>query len=323
MREPKYGEALLHAVKLVWQQKYLWFLGVLSLFLGQWGLADFVGQINVFANEGFTWPNTVSDTLNAFIQMEMSGWQAVLLTMWVLTIVVLIVVAVAIIAAISRAAIIVASDKWFENGKHISLTSAWRTGVDHFGKILAVNILGKLLQLGLAILAGWSYFTFDIMTGSGLLAIVVCSAVCILLAMLLEAVTIFSSGHIVIENRSFGRAIILGWNQFRQHILLSLEMALILMLLTLAAGLAAVSAGIVVIGSVTVLLWLISLAAGWMPLMTFGFALSGILFIIWSAIAGGIINSFNTASWIYLFSATRRESHLSRLFGWVRRLWSR
>ena len=293
------------------------------MFLGQWGLADFMGQINMFANEGFTWPTTVSSTLTAFAQMEMSGWQAVLLTVWGLAILIFVAIAIAIISSISRAAIIVASDKWFEHSKHITLTTAWRAGVDHFGKILALTVVSKIIQSGLVVMAGWTYLKFDVMTWVGITAVVAVSALCILFVMVLEAVTIFASGHIVIENKKFWSSIALGWHQFRHHVLLSLEMALILMVLTLVAGLVAVSAGIAVIGAITVLLWLVALATGWMPMMAFGFALSGFLFIIWAAIAGGIINSFNTTAWVYIFSATRREPHLSRIMGWFRRLFSR
>ena len=45
MNEPQYTDALKNSWSFVWHHKILWGFGILAMFIGQFGLGDFLGKI--------------------------------------------------------------------------------------------------------------------------------------------------------------------------------------------------------------------------------------------------------------------------------------
>lgn len=313
MNKPIYRQALLSSWHLVWHNKFLWILGICSIILGQWGLGDFIGQMNLFVEEGFGLPPTFRELVTILTSLNFDSVTAALLSLWFFVLVAVFVAAVVFIAVVSRGALIAVTSEWYYDRKRIPVSEAWHDGVKSFWPLFCVTLINRLLQavvilffanflIGTAAVSGWYYGVI----------VFLALLLSLFLVVALEAVTIYASGYIVLERVWFGKAVRQGWDIFRSHKFVSLELGVLLMLISFGLF------GVMVLFSVAVLipflaLWFAANLTGWYVLITIGLILATMLFIIGGIIAGGVFNAFTTTSWVYLFMKMHHEGIGSRV----------
>jgi len=313
MHEPKYRQALLHSWQMVWSNKLLWVLGICSMILGQWGLGDFIGQMNLFVDEGFSMPPTFSQVAGILTTMNFDSITAAFLSLWFFILVAIFVAAIVFVAVVSRGALIAVAAEWYYDRKHLLISSAWHDGVVSFWALLSLTIVNKLLQT-VIVLGFANFFIAALAIGSKMYNIlaVVTFLISLFLVLVLETITIYASCYAVLERVWFGKAIKQGWNLFRRHIIVSIELGILLVILSLALLL------VLAVGSVLVfvpasIIWVAASFSGWYILVGVGLALALILFILLAVLAGGLFSSFTTAAWVYLFMKMHHEGIASRM----------
>lgn len=313
MRKPIYRQALINSWHLVWHNKLLWILGICSVVLTQWGLGDFIGQMNLFVDEGFALPPSFTEVANVLSVMHFDNITATFLSLWFFVLVALFAVAIIFIAVVSRGALIAITAEWFYDRERIPISAAWQDGVKSFWTVLSLTVVNKLLQTVVALgLANFLIAAFVIRSHFyGALA-AVAFVVAILLVLVLESVTIYASCYAVLERVWFGQALHQGWNLFRKHKLVSLEVGLLLVLLSL------IFAGVLIAGAIAVFipflaLWFVAGVSGWYFLITVGLVLAIALFLIIGILAGGLFSAFTTSTWVYLFMKMHHEGIFSRV----------
>lgn len=313
MREPTYRQALIHSWQLVWRNKTLWILGICAMVLGQWGLGDFIGQMNLFVEEGFSLPPGIDKTMSVLAAFNFDSITAGFLSLWFFILVALFIGAVIFVAVVSRGALIASASEWYYDRKHLPLKIAWREGVRNFGPLFTLVLINKLLQTTF-VLAFVNFLVMAIAWNSMLfnfLAVVV-FWLAFFFILILEAVTIYSSCYLVLERVWIGKAIKQGWNLFKHHVMVSLELGVLLALLSLVLFV------FLSVSSIAVLipflaLWLIAGFSGWYVLITVGLILATALFVLIAIVAGGIFSAFNTSAWVYLFMKMHHEGIFSRV----------
>lgn len=313
MRKPVYRQALINSWHLVWHNKLLWILGICSVVLTQWGLSDFIGQMNLFVDEGFALPPSFTEVANILSVMHFDSITATFLSLWFFVLVALFAVAIIFVAVVSRGALIAVTAEWFYDRERIPLSAAWQDGVKSFWTLLSLIVVNKLLQtvvaLGLA-----NFLITAVVTHSrfyGVLA-VLAFLIAFLLVLVLETVTIYASCYAVLERVWFGHALQQGWNLFRKHKLVSLEVGVLLILLSLVFT-AVLAASAIAVMIPFLALWLIANMSGWYVLVSIGLILAISLFLIVGILAGGLFSAFTTSTWVYLFMKMHHEGIMSRV----------
>ena len=317
MHEPTYRPAIVHAWKLVWHHKTTWILGLLTVLLGQFGLSDFIGQLiaKFVSSDASWWPASWGAIHIA--TPEQFFWFG-----WALFILVAIGFFVVAATVCAQGALIATAIHWYNVHTILPLRKAWRQGVKHFWRILAINVLEKLLlAVVLALVVELSSF-FTLSSNAGLAALALIMGVGLFVAMAISVIAVYALGYVMVEDRPVIEGVGLGWTLFHNHLMVSFELSALVVLGNLILLAAAyVGALIVLIPS-----FIISLVAGFSGLAgLFSVATVVYLFlvVVVVAVVAAVYTAFTTSAWIYLFMKMYHEGVKSRLFHWVRTVFQR
>lgn len=322
MHEPTFRQALSRSWQLVAQKKSLWIFGLLSALIGQMGLSDFVGMLYKTTSEGFS-PYHLSYILEFFKAWNWHQVSLILLMLWLLGIILLLVITIIFVAVCARGALIAYAIHWYKKGNILSLSDAWNKGVQRFLPMLAVAAVGRGLQLfiiWLFSMVALKLVQSNTLTGS--LLIIFFAGIALFFALVIESVSIYSSGYLILENKSLVKTVKKGWNLFLDHLMVSLELGIVLMLCSV------VFLGVVIYGSFvaflpSLLMWIIAGFTSLKFLIGFGIYSGLVLYIAIVLVAAGIFNAFVTCSWIYLFMKMHHEGIVSRVIHFFQHLFRR
>lgn len=310
-----YRTSLNNAWQFTWQYKQLWLFGILAVFLGQFGLGDFIGNL-LNQTDIFSWPNfslqMPDPTLKFLIYI---AWAGLFLFGLGLSIVVA--------SAISQGALISASSEWFLKGKVSSLSKLWKEGIKNFWPTLLINCTRRLLLLGLAFIFGYFWVNFGMNGGwiNTTITIVILSLE-IMLAMIISSISIYALAYSTIDKEKIFRAVKKGASLFSEHLLVSLELNLLLFFISLIL--------IVIIFPLptiflvpSMLVWAFAGISGYAQLFSIGTILGWFLFLAAVALIGGIFNTFTTSAWIYVFMKMHHQGILSRILHHIGNIFKR
>lgn len=316
MKEPNYGDAISHAWKLVWHHKILWALGILAMFVGQFGLGDYVGKIWVFGERLISGAIGINYLL-AFLAMGKGlDWSSAISFVCLALAFIMLAVLIVFVSITAQGALLAAAIEGYKNSALKSFSKFWKIGVKHFWKLLIVNFVAKILYVillaGLFVVWGilfkaHGFWVMPTMTLS--LALV------LFLGLVVSAWFIYTLGYIISEDCDFVRASKMGWKLFSKHILVSVELSVVLF----ALGLLLLGLIIAVFTILYLPAVLIGLLAAWLnslPLLILGIVFGTMVAVIFIVLVGGIFNAFTVSAWAYMFVRMHREgvgSHLVRL----------
>ncbi|MCX6779562.1 MAG: hypothetical protein NT034_00045 [Candidatus Magasanikbacteria bacterium] len=311
MHEPTFRQALAHSWALVKQKKSLWIFGLLSAVIGQWGLSDFLGAFYRTVNNGFYFFNQ-EQIAALHLDFNWHKLAIILLGLWLLGIILLVVFGLVFVAVGSRGAIISYGIHYYKTGKILPLHEAWHKGIKKFSPLLGVTLLGRLFQLidlGLfAVLARMVLRSNSL--GSSFLLVAI-GTLAILVALLFEASIIYASGYILLEHKNVKESLLKGWELLSEHLLVSFELGMVLVLLNVFfLGVAVYGSFISFIPSLIV--WIIAGLTGFNGLILFGMYTGMVFYAMIVLVAAGIFNAFVTCSWVYLFMKMHHEGVGSR-----------
>ncbi|TAN34050.1 hypothetical protein EPN28_00895 [Patescibacteria group bacterium] len=320
MHQPHYTEALAKAWHLVWRHKVLWIFGLAATFLGQFGLSDFFGQLYLFLRGGqavnLWW-------LDFFTADWPAGWQSIVGLTWAVGILLLILLAAACLTACAQGAAAAYALEWYKKGR-ADATKAWRRGVNHFWRVLGINFLRKILATALMALflyylsfvleseAGWAV-NFGVLLVLGLLFFVYVAV---------YAVSIYAIGYAVATNVKMPEALAKGAKMFWEHVLVSLEVGVILVVLNLLF-VGAVFMSFFLAFTPSLILWLLAGFLGPSALLVTGGLAVGVFFwMIFAALCAGVFNAYNISIWMHLFVKMHHvgiPSRIVRFLHWIAR----
>jgi len=320
--EPTYRDAIKHAWHVVWHHKVLWIFGMLSVFIGQFGLGDFLGKLLVMSKNIFG-PNGQYG-----LQMVVYGQQSfsisqILGTLALFVLALTLFILVIFVSVTSQGALVASAISWFKD-KKINFKQAWDIGVKHFWNVLAINVLQKLFLGALLFLVLFLWIGLVPMVGSGfgteLMGIGFGFA--LFFAFIISSVAIYAIGYVVNEDLHILPAMRKGWRLFSHHVLVSIELNLLVLILGLVL-LVVLSFGAVVVFLPSLLFWLLGIVFSSVWLIKFGFTLGFGLLLMLLIFTGSIFNSFSTSAWMYLFLKMHHEGVLSRCYIGIHRLFGK
>lgn len=301
-----YRHILKDALKIVWNNKTLWVLGFLAIFWGDLGayqsldrvLGDFGPKIA---------PLTVQKPLLPSAEMFTPGGFALLLGLTLL--VLAIIVGLIVLVTSARGGIIWAIAARRER-KSVPLKEALKKGARSFWPLLGIGVLTRLD----ALLYVW--ILSPLVKGGGnssdlafyILAFIAATLVSVVLSFL----GVYAAAFIMIEGASFIESIKESLRLFARNWLISLELGLILYLITFFIG-AAVIAVLLALGIPFLLLGVIAALTGseigvWTALIVLAF-----IYIAFLLVAGSAFITFQYSAWTLLYLRLRKQGALAKV----------
>lgn len=306
------------------QNRFLWIFGLFAALAGNGGVYEILikGFLRI-VSQGETLPSASGWTwLMGFFSFPGLENQSPLFVslLWVLFFAILVALGFLIwLVIVSRSAIIT-SVKKITARKKTNLREEWAEGKKYFWPVLGINALSKVLTFGLLVLITIPAMFF--LTGQGgnlglslflyVLAFVVFTA----LALFVSFMAVYASCFLVIGGKTFVEAIRDSWKMFITNWLTSIEMAIILFLITVGVGLGVIFFSILYMIPVALLLFAFSYLG-----LTIGFWLIVFLATLgWFLalfFAGAVLATFEFSSWTLLFMELSKRKVWSKLLRFV------
>jgi hypothetical protein len=321
MNKPIYREALKEAWLLTWRNTSLWLIGLISvLFAGSFGLGNFISQlIATMATGGrAAW-------LLAFHMPSLgtSGISAVFWLVWLCGIMIILAFAVMFVSVTAKTSLLIAVADHYKKQTVPKLSYIWNHGLKYFWNIFTIELARKIALFIVGIIFGiiWILLPFNAGIWNTILDILAL-IFSVILAWVITAISVFTSGYVVIDSKSLKHALKRAWKLFHEHLFVSFEVSALLTLIDIL--LIAVFIVIVWVAFVpSLLVWVLAGIFGSQAIALFGVILGFVLFAVIVAIAGGIYNTFYTGVWMYLFMKMHHEGIMSRIFHHTKTFWGK
>jgi len=218
-KEFPYLEILKKSATIVWQNKFLWWFGLL-IALGSPGSFNFSGNDNQMEKSG------------QFMDTIKGHWQIVLVVALVFFALGIILYLLSLIAKAS----LIKSVYKINLGKKASFREGWKEGKKYLGKLFLLGLLtGTVIIVVLLVLATPAVYLFIIRSWiSAVILILLAVAIFIPLAFVIAVTAILAEYYIVLSDLKVWSAIETGYNLLTKNI----SKNIIFSLLMLAAGMA-------------------------------------------------------------------------------------
>ncbi|MFA6427302.1 MAG: hypothetical protein WCW16_02550 [Candidatus Magasanikbacteria bacterium] len=328
MHEPTYRDAFKASWELAWHHKSLWIFGLFAAFWGQLGIMELLAKV-VFGASTLHTPSAFVYAVNFFTQYNFVDFARVwhpgldtwVWTLWLVVIFVGFAVFLAFISTVSQGAIVHSAEKYMEKRKKKfeSSSVSWHESRKYFGKLFALNILRKIIEIAFISFAAWGMANALIEpNGSDVALFLFLFVLAALMGMVLSFMLVYSTGYVVIEKKKFVESLHMAWRLFTRHWLVSFEVGFLLMLANLVL-VALVLVGLYLLFLPSLVMWLIAFAIQSQGLYIAGMFLGFGLFLVYLAILGSMFTVFVTSTWSYLFAKMHREGVVSRVVHFFKR----
>ncbi len=170
----------------------------------------------------------------------------------------------------------------------------------------------------LIVVSYWAERLLHMWHTGGATATVALMTLGVLAGLAVAALAMYTSGYVVMEERPLGQSLARAWNMFHRHILVSLELSLILLAMTIA-----LTTLVIFVSALTLLPSFIGVVAtgvtGAAGFIGVGLFVSMLLFIALVVFVGGFFNAYATSVWMYVFMKMHHEGVGSRVLHWLGR----
>ncbi|MFA5776924.1 MAG: hypothetical protein WC906_00545 [Parcubacteria group bacterium] len=289
MKEVNYLEIIKKSWKITWENKYLWWFGLL-LFLGGGTRFNFPGNSE--------WSKKAGENEEQFRNFLNQHWQ---LVAGFIVFVVMMCLALIILKLIAKAGLIKALDK-VEKKLSVNFKEGFREGKKYFWKILAIGlILGFFIFVLLVVLAIpitllFSARAFVLGAFSAFFAL----AIFIPLVVLASFIGKYSIYYVVLSNLGIKASIENGYQIFRKNIIPSIVMALFFIPINIALFILIVTA-LLSIGTVFLLVGIVLYFTLAKIGVVIAVSLGIFVFIVILFLANSIFQVFCQTTWFLFF----------------------
>jgi len=320
-----YRQIVVAAWRTAWNHKHLWLFGFFATFASFGGIYEVLIRAQNSIIEGLpaaTWMESPFYLMpGAALFRAMVAFSAnPILTVTLFLMIVAMVFAVFIwVIVVAIGAIIGSVDK-IRRGGDADFAEGVRLGVASFWRLLGINALAKIAIGAAVILTSTNLFALvrdQSLTGGGffLLSFILFLA----LTVVVSVVAVYASMFSALNGSPIQEAIAGGWKMFVANWLVSLEMAVMLLLVNAAVTLAAIL-GLLIVSVPAIFLFMLAAASGstaFILTLTSAFAVILLTVLI---IYGAFMTTFQIAGWTYFWNeliGKRPEPRLQRLANWL------
>lgn len=314
---PVYRRIVADAWRIAWVHKHLWMFGFFATFLGLGGISEVLlgvydRTIDTFSLAPVVGPAALIpglDTVRAIIAF--SSYPAVSLLIFLVVSLAFLAVFVWIISVAASA--LIASINKIEKGSEPTFSEGLKLGAPLFGKVFGISLLSKLI-IGAAFLftgINLAVLLADATVTSALFYLG--SYVAFTIIALLAAVTaVYATMFAVIDGKPMDRSWSEGWKLTKEHWLINIEMAVVLLMVNIGlAVIALVAAMIVSIPLIFLFAVAVAVKAG--PLMTVVMSLTAIVLIAVIVLITSFLTTFQLSAWMLIWKQLTGGKPASRI----------
>lgn len=324
MHDPTYRQALSFAWRHTFKHPFLWVYGLFAAILGQLGLFDLLSQLYWGVTHGVEVGALLTSNMRLAIDAlrHLQSVAAPDSWLWLLWLVIfaLGVMAFFIVAAVvSQGALIQSAAKSVARPESFQADAkAWHAGAGHFWRLFFLQILHKgFIFLSLLLAAGGALLTLVADSVGSRVLFLFLFLLAVAFALLVSFLVSYAAGYIVVEDYTLPDALHGSLRLFREHWLVSLEVATVVGFANLAMAMVVV-AGFFLLLIPMSLFWFISALAASQGFFLVGMVLLVFLFACLLMLLSSLYTVFATTVWTYLFMKMHREGIKSRVLHWLR-----
>lgn len=301
-----YRHILKDALRLTWKYKILWIFGFFTVFWG--GVGAYQSFNQALERVGPVLPTQVPDGefLNIPFESLNVGGIAVMVILALVLLALGILLMVVVVS--SRGGLIYAIVE-NRNNKRPTFSKALRKGLDAFWPLLGIGLLARL-DLPLYFLLFNSLDRLD--TSIGMVLFVLAFIIITIVSLILSLLGIYASALVILERVSFRPAIQQALRLFSAHWLVSLEMALLLYLITMLIGIGALIA-LFVMAIPFLLLGFIAAFIGSPVLLGIIIVPAVLIYVGFLILAGSAFITFQYSAWILLYLRISKEGAVAKV----------
>ena len=318
-----FGDVFKGAYQVVKRHKFMWIFGFFAAFLGAGGefepLLRNYSSISDTSEQIFSLQSLMrAGLLGSFFESVANFFGSYPLQSVLFLFIILVVAFVMLwLSIVSQVALFSSANKVAIN-KPATYKEAFREGHKYFGPVFLINIVIKALLYVLFIvitvpLMSWFILHNDIT--AGVIFVIAMFFVFIPISIVASFIIKYAVAYIVIEGKKTGESVRLGWKLFKKNWLVSVEMALIVLLVGIGVGLT-ILIGIGLSAIPFILIGVVALLFD----SAFGFAATTVVatmvFLLIAAFLGSIYVAYQYSAWTLLFKklvAEKAQSKLVRL----------
>lgn len=316
-----YREVLSRAWRLAWRHKPLWLLGFLATFWGSGNVYGAVIQsIRLVTQQNLFVVNLWHDVASAGITMN--SWRSIATEtpLYGLALIAGLVVLIGVllfcywvftcshVTVIQQVAAI-------EQQRSRRLVDAYARSRPFFWPVFILNVASRVLMMVVLLGFGWVVFSPQLDASPSLVTSLWYIAVFLLVVLVLLAilfVTVYATLFVVLRQYRLGQAIAAGWQLLGRYWLVSLETAGVLLVVSIAAAIAVLLLGVILLGP-------LYLAIGVAVLFSSQLVyLIGVLIMVAAIMVAVVLmtawlTTFSLAVWVELFTAMTAGQVSSKL----------
>lgn len=317
-----YRDVIWRALVITWRHPLLWIFGFFTTFLGLGGIYQMI--IGKSINSGLLFGQLTGQTqiisLSGLLVSSNLGQINIsnLLLLFGAIFLILALLVFFIYLSISSFGALIFSASAIDKKKPLRFWKNFSQGRAHFWRLLAINLIGKILIFAFLALVG-GLISLIIINNSISRALLYFFAFLILVAasLIISFLTIYGSSFVVLKSRKLIESVESAWELFKENWVVSIEAAAIMFLLNLLAQ-AVIFAALIVFSLPYLLMLLLIFSASVTTAPVIILALWITTSIIIMIVAGSFFSTLQIVVWTLLFDKMVKGgvmSKLHRIFG--------
>ena len=323
MKIPLYTQAIQFGWRTMWEHKLLWVFGLFAALLGQMGILEFLSQALLASSTYALYPHWLA--LPTFFQLVYELQPFVFAphdVMWVGALALLLfgfAVFFIWIAIIAQGALIDNLAHEIKKKKRLDVGASWHTGVKHFWRLFFLHIAKQIIFVLLALGVGYATLNMVIpaITSVGdIFIFLLVFLLSFLVGLVVSFLVIYAAGYIVVDELPFVLAVQRAWILFKDHWVVSLEVACLVLVLNIGF-LFALAIGMGVFLYPAVFLWFILILTSVPTLFILGLWIGVLLTTLYIIFLSSLFTVFTTAMWMYVFMEMKEKRIKSLVLYWL------
>lgn len=313
-----YRTIITKAWELTKRYKFLWLFGFFAAFLGNaTEYQTLFNQINSINNQPEVYSSIVQ-TLSLYAQAIFNIWQLPLVNIlaFVLTLlfIILVVLIFAWLAVTSQVAIIKNADK-VNSGKDINFKDSFVDSVQYFWPAFGLNLLAKGIIFILLTLFVTPVLVILIAEGAkfAILFTLLTIIIFVPITIIITFVTKYAIAYLVLKGQKFWEAFKNGWRLFAANWLISIEMALIVLVINAALAFLLSIIGLLIVSPLII----IGLTSAIPQLFFVIFGMALIIVAILFFFAAAVFSTWQNSVWTLLFIKLNSGGAYAKIVRWV------
>jgi len=323
MNKNLYREAFAHSWRLATKHIWLWPFGLFAALLGQLGVTELLSALGVIKDQ-YGAATSVQLILEIFRGFNFSNFSNLNFlqwggAVWILFIWILLAIVLTFIAISSQGALIHAASKPSHRIKAFHpASSSWHVGVRHFWRLFALTIVKKAGLLLLGLLVAWVSYRSST-TGSLLdqSIFVITFLVALFVGLSLSFYTIYAACYVIVEEYDDKQALQAAWSLLKDHPIVSIEVALILLVLNIGMALFSILSFFLFLVPAGVV-WILGAVISSQLVLSIAIIVGLLSFVIFVMFIGAMFTIYSTSTWTYLFMKMHKngvKSHVMHMLG--------